>query len=516
MFADSIPENFTIKYWDDENDLVSITCDRELAEAIAFASGKPLLRLTIVENTPKIKPADSKPASATPTAPAKEEPKRPQPIPHAADPIIGIIEQALNCPELQGLIGALGFTPEAVRNIISSFQVPPNRNDQKEKEKESSEDKKSENEDGAVHNAFCDHCDAQIRGIRYKCTICHDYDLCSACEALLPSAAVHDTQHLFLKVCTPVRLPSRRPLLPNFYVAEASGGCPYRRWGHGGWGRGPAQGHWGGRRCYQQQQQPQQGQQQQGQWQRNHCAPVPAPAAPCQETPVVEGGSRWQRFLSSRFIADVTINDGTQMAPRTPFHKVWRLKNAGSTEWPANTALTFVSGDSLGGEESVVLQNPVQPGEEVEVGVNMVAPARAGRYISNFRLVTPDGISFGHRVWADILVVPPADPTPVVVVEEQASSPLSVEVEVQVVEEEEVEKVKEEEPQPVPAEVVTVVAPVVVEPVAPQPAPVHSDYIYGGQLAALVGMGFENEEANKIALWRHKGDIIAAVNDLLG
>ena len=251
-------------------------------------------------------------------------------------------------------------------------------------------------------------------------------------------------------------------------------------------------------------------QQQQGQWQRNW-APVPAPAAPpCQETPVVEGGSRWHRFLSSRFIADVTINDGTQMAPRTPFHKVWRLKNAGSTEWPANTALSFVSGDSLGGEESVVLQNPVQPGEEVEVGVNMVAPARAGRYISNFRLVTPDGISFGHRVWADILVVPPADPTPVVV---EASSPLSVEVEVQVVEP---YKVKAEEPQPVPVEVVTVVAPVV-EPVAPQPAPVvHSDYIYGGQLAALVGMGFENEEANKVALWRHKGDIIAAVNDLLG
>ena len=70
---------------DDENDLVSITCDRELAEAFAFASGKPLLRLSLVE-----KKVETKTAPAVP----QEEPRRRTPIPsatlpRAADPLVG-------------------------------------------------------------------------------------------------------------------------------------------------------------------------------------------------------------------------------------------------------------------------------------------------------------------------------------------------------------------------------------------------------------------------------------------
>jgi hypothetical protein len=46
-----------------------------------------------------------------------------------------------------------------------------------------------------VHTRItCDGCGmTPIRGIRYKCTQRHDYDLCSACEA-------RDTEHTFLKI----------------------------------------------------------------------------------------------------------------------------------------------------------------------------------------------------------------------------------------------------------------------------------------------------------------------------
>jgi len=48
--------------------------------------------------------------------------------------------------------------------------------------KEVIEAKKAEAATPKVHAAFCDVCEARIVGIRYKCAVRHDYDLCEACE----------------------------------------------------------------------------------------------------------------------------------------------------------------------------------------------------------------------------------------------------------------------------------------------------------------------------------------------
>jgi hypothetical protein len=52
--------------------------------------------------------------------------------------------------------------------------------------------------------------------------------------------------------------------------------------------------------------------------------------------------------LDSRFVEDVTIKDGTEMAPGTRFTKVWRLRNSGKIPWGPNTKLVHVGGDELG------------------------------------------------------------------------------------------------------------------------------------------------------------------------
>jgi len=118
--------------------------------------------------------------------------------------------------------------------------------------------------------------------------------------------------------------------------------------------------------------------------------------------------------LAARFVRDVTIFDSTQMSPGTTFTKIWRLKNVGDMPWPAGTRMLFVGGDQMTTDTSVPLSRdtPVQPGEEVDVAVEMTAPTELGRYIGYWRLTGPHlRRKFGQRVWCHVQVVDPSQPT---------------------------------------------------------------------------------------------------------
>merc|ERR1719235_2728222 len=136
------------------------------------------------------------------------------------------------------------------------------------------------------------------------------------------------------------------------------------------------------------------------------------------------GGARMHRAegggpkLAARFVRDVSIFDGTQMAPGTAFTKIWRIKNVGEVPWPPGTKIVFVGGDRMTSELTVPLSyhGAVAPGGEVDVAVDLVAPSELGRFVGYWRLTGPFGPrKFGQRVWCHIQVVdphaPPAPPT---------------------------------------------------------------------------------------------------------
>jgi next-to-BRCA1 protein 1 len=125
--------------------------------------------------------------------------------------------------------------------------------------------------------------------------------------------------------------------------------------------------------------------------------------------------------LVAVFVKD-TVADGTVMEPNHVFEQTWVLRNEGKTAWPAGCSVMFVGGDYMGHVDSnhpaatqdlrasnvsTVCYSPIFPGEEFPFTVLLRTPLRAGRIVSNWRLTTPDGLKFGHRLWCDVKVEHP-------------------------------------------------------------------------------------------------------------
>lgn len=95
------------------------------------------------------------------------------------------------------------------------------------------------------------------------------------------------------------------------------------------------------------------------------------------------------------FVADVTIPDGTVVAPGMSFTKIWRIKNTGSCTWTTGYSLVFSSGERMGGASPQPLSANVKPGETIDVSVTLTAPTSEGKYRSSWKLRSASGVEFG-------------------------------------------------------------------------------------------------------------------------
>lgn len=76
-----------------------------------------------------------------------------------------------------------------------------------------------ENGTSDVHpGVSCDGCDGEVRGYRYKCVVCPDYDLCSGCE----SRQIH-SEHVMMRLPTAAQSPRWGGGLMG------AGRCPFNR-----------------------------------------------------------------------------------------------------------------------------------------------------------------------------------------------------------------------------------------------------------------------------------------------
>jgi hypothetical protein len=95
------------------------------------------------------------------------------------------------------------------------------------------------------------------------------------------------------------------------------------------------------------------------------------------------------------FIGDVTIPDGTDISAGNVFTKTWQLENTGSCAWPPAYRVVFDHGALLGAPTSFNMPAYVNPGQAVDISVNLTAPYEQGIYEGFWKLEDPNGNFFG-------------------------------------------------------------------------------------------------------------------------
>lgn len=149
-------------------------------------------------------------------------------------------------------------------------------------------------------------------------------------------------------------------------------------------------------------------------------APTDTPAATPTDTPTPTKTPRptktptptatpTPRLPMARFVADVTIPDGTAMQPGQSFTKTWRVENNGAVPWGEGTQLVFASGAQMGGSSPISVGD-VEPGDTVDISVNMVAPTESGTHTGRWRLEAADGTAMMTLSVNIVIEAPPGQP----------------------------------------------------------------------------------------------------------
>jgi hypothetical protein len=111
-----------------------------------------------------------------------------------------------------------------------------------------------------------------------------------------------------------------------------------------------------------------------------------------------------------QFITDVTYPDGTTVTPGQNFTKIWRIKNVGTCTWTPSYAIVFSSGNSMNGPATQALTGNVNPGQSIDISVNLTAPASPGDYTAYWKLRDGSGVLF-NQFYVQIKVQNPVTAT---------------------------------------------------------------------------------------------------------
>ncbi|EXJ85760.1 hypothetical protein A1O1_06128 [Capronia coronata CBS 617.96] len=241
---------------------------------------------------------------------------------------------------------------------------------------------------------------AYITGDRYKCAVCHDTDFCAKCEALPNNG--HNATHPLIKIKVPIRHISITT------QHESEDGQKVSEVGDRSTAKHAAT-----------------------ETTRSTSANAATQVQTVAEVQPAEdqafvgepgtvndvmSGKPVVNDLQAWYVSDSTP-DGTRVAPNHLVSQSWTLRNPGPQAWPAGCAVYYIGGDDMrnldlhhpssvstmtAANRSNFLATALEPGKTAVFTVLVRSPHREGRAISYWRLKTPGGLPFGHKLWVDI------------------------------------------------------------------------------------------------------------------
>lgn len=106
---------------------------------------------------------------------------------------------------------------------------------------------------------------------------------------------------------------------------------------------------------------------------------------------------------SLTFISDVTIPDGTVVAPLSTLDKRWEVENNGACGWNENYRLRLIAGPDMGARNEQALY-PARSGTRAILRITFNAPPEENSYRSAWQAYNAQGEPFGDPIFIDIVV----------------------------------------------------------------------------------------------------------------
>ena len=101
--------------------------------------------------------------------------------------------------------------------------------------------------------------------------------------------------------------------------------------------------------------------------------------------------------------SDITVPDGTIVAPESSIDKRWEVQNSGTCNWGDGYTIKLIRGDAMGVPKEQAL-NPARSNTKTEIRILFTAPKTPQKYSGVWQAYNPDGQPFGDPFYIEIVV----------------------------------------------------------------------------------------------------------------